>query len=292
MKSLVSLELRKQRKAFYGLLFIIVICLMPVTGSVSYFAKLPLSETFLSTTVMLQAFGLPFFALLLGGSAGAALRNSDRKAEEDIPVRPSTRLLAAYIASLMYLILLATILFGASSPMRYSASLQQDFDVPLMMAVLLPLHSAAFTFSYWLSNALVAGVLSTICTGLPTYWLFMNDSLCSTSFMVMPEFLISIVAVIFLPFWILGRTELILIFFNTFPGLIATIIHISLLTWLANRIELEKRTKYSLKIAIATVLLISLSVTVWGIFSAFPFQKNSPTYEFRQTTISCPYINS
>jgi hypothetical protein len=287
MKSLISLELRKQMKTFLGLLVIIVICLTFVTVSVSYFGKLPLSETFLSVTVMLQAFGLPFFALLLAGSAGAALRNIDRKAEEDIPARPTTRLLAAYVASLLYLILLATIVFAASSPMRYAPSLQQDFDVPVMMVVLLPLHSAAFAFSYWLCHALVGSVLSIICTSFPAYWLFMNDSLCSASYQIMPEFLISIVAVIFLPFWIFGYSEL-LVFLNVIPGLIATIIHISVVTWLANRIELERRTRYSLKIGIATVLLISLSVTVCGVFSVFPFQKNSPAYESRERSLSCP----
>ncbi|MCI0447971.1 hypothetical protein L0152_32730, partial [bacterium] len=182
MKSLVGLELRKQGKTFLGLLLIIVLCLTVVTASVSTFAGLPADESFLSITVMLQAFGIPFFALILGGGAGSALRSAERKAEEDIPVRPIKRVFAAYLTSLFYLIILGTILFLASRPFQYSFYLQESYQVPLIAATLLSLHSAAFVFSYWLSQALLGSIVSVIATASPTLWLFINYDSSSSSF--------------------------------------------------------------------------------------------------------------
>lgn len=225
MKSLIRLELRKQRKSFWGLLLIIAISSTFVTASISTFAELSAGEAFLLVTTVLQAFGLPFFALLLGCTAGATLKSSERKCEEDIPVRSSKRIFAAYITSLTYLLMLAGILCITTAPIKDSGILREDFVVSTVMALLLPLHSAAFLFSYWLSQALLGGVVSTIVT-VPAYFFF--------------------------PFWL----------FNAAAGLIGVGIQLSLMFWLANRIEREKRTWLPTKIVVGVILIFSIFLSV------------------------------
>jgi hypothetical protein len=267
MKSLVRLELHKQSNTLLGLLLIIVITLTLVTASVSMFAGLAWGETFLSVTVMLQAIGIPFFGLLLGGSAGAALRSSDRKAEEDIPVRPIKRVFAAYIVSLIYLTIPVAILFLASKPLLYSADVQGQFQVPLIMMMLLPLHSAAFAFSYWMGQGLLGSVVSVIATIGPAYALYLNDYLLSASLYNVPQVFISILAIIFFPFWIFGGWEFVMISFIATPAILATIVHLLTLRWLVNRIEREKQTWLPVKIACAALLLSALSLGFWGVYS-------------------------
>jgi len=237
MKSLVSLELRKQRKTFFGILLIILMCLTLVTASISAFANLNGGEAFLLVSSVLQGFGLPFFALLLGCTAGAALKSSERKAEEDIPVRPNKRIFAAYIASLTFLLMLVAILFIITAPLKNSDLLKEDFLIPRVMPLLLPLHCAAFVFSYWLSQALLGGVISTIIT----------------------------VPALFFPF---GLSDY--YFYSTTgsitaaPGLIAIGIQLSLMFWLANRIEREKHTRLPIRILIGVLLICSISLSVAG----------------------------
>jgi hypothetical protein len=287
MKSLIRLESHKQSKTLLGLLLIVVITLTLVTASVSGFAGLPLGETFLSVTVMLQAIGIPFFGLLLGGSAGAALRGSDRKAEEDIPVRPIKRVFAAYIVSLIYLSILVAILFVASKPMPYSPDVQGQFQVPLIMMMLLPLHSAAFVFSYWLSQGLLGSVVSLIATVGPAYWLFINDYLLLASLENVPQVLISILAIIFFPFWIFGGWEFVLISFIATPAILATVVHLLTLRWLVNRIEREKLTWLPMKVAVAVLLLSALSLGFWGVYF-LPNSNYETSYYHHGHMHSCP----
>lgn len=263
MKSLISLELRKQQKSFFGLVLLIVICLTLVTASLSAFAELAPSEACLLTTVVLQAFGLPLFGLLLGGGAGAQLRSSERKAEEDVPIRPYKRLLAAYIASLTYCILLAGLLFAISAPFEYSSSLQLDFRVPFGMVILLPLHSAAFVFSYWLSQALLGSTISAMIIGIPAY--------------------------IYYPFLVFGGIDFMVVAYNALPGLTATSIHISFMLWLANRIERDKRTWLPIKMAISAVMMGALFCTIWTFIVVVPdLFDNARHNEFREdTTCNC-----
>jgi hypothetical protein len=235
MKALIRLELRKQRKSFLGLLLIIVVSLTFLTSSISVFSKPTFGEMFWMISLLFQLLGLPFFALLLGGSAGATLRHSQRKAEEEIPVRASKRVLAAYFASLIYLILLAAILSVLSLSIR---SLQADFSYPVVLVVLLPLHSAAFVFSYWLSQALVGSIIAVIAIILPTCFFFPNFLFRGMNFT--------------------------LISFNVGPGLATVCIQLSLLLWLSNRMEREKRTWLPMKIAIGLLLVSALCLSVWG----------------------------
>lgn len=241
MEALIRLELRKQSKSFVGLLFIIAISLTLVTLSTAIIGNLTKAVSFLFVLVVLQAIGIPFFALLLGASAGASLRASGRNAEEDIPVRPSKRLFAAYIVSLTYLILLVTILFAVSTPLRYSTSLQEEFRVPIVMVIVLPLHSAAFVFSYWLSQALLGGIVSTIIVCVPVFSFFLTN-----------EFTLQIlnlfVAVMF------------------FPCLVATFIHLSLMSWLMNRIERQRRIWIPIKVTIGLILVCAFLLSVGGMF--------------------------
>jgi len=237
MKSLVSLELRKQSKAFLGLLFIIIMSLTLVTASVSIFSGLPLEDTFSGINMMLRGFGIPFFALLLGGSAGSALRSTQRKAEEEIPVRPSKRIFAGYIASLVYLILLTTTLLVASAPIGGS-TMSKDFLMPIVMLVLLPFHSAAFVFAYWLSQAILGGVVSTM-INLPAFALF--------------------------PYWLYGDTYSNLLSMSAAPGgFISVCIQLSLVSLLANRIEREECISLPLKIIIGVALVSSFLLSVVG----------------------------
>jgi hypothetical protein len=235
MKALISLELRKQSKSFFGLLFIIAISLTLVTASISTFANLGGAQAFLLVTAVLQAFGLPFFALLLGASAGAALKSSVRNAEEDIPVRPSKRTFAAYIASLVYFLMLAGIIFVIKASINDSDILKEDFLISIGMVLLVPLHTAAFIFSYWLSQALLGGVISTIIT-IPAYF--------------------------FYPFWIMNSIDYTL---TLAPGLIAASIQLYLMSWLANRIERDKRIRFSIKMSIGVVLVCSTLLASAGI---------------------------
>lgn len=263
MKALIRLELRKQGKTFLGLLFIIVMCLTIVTASVSTFAGLQLGETFLSITVMLQAFGIPFFALLLGASAGAALRSAERKAEEDIPVRPTKRIFASYITSLFYLIILGVILWLASRPFQYSSFLQQDYKILFIGLALLPLHSAAFVFSYWLGQALLGSVLSVIATAAPIYWVFINDNsssnCCESS---VGNFLV-ILAFYFSPSLIYRHIEWILIASLVTPAIITTVLNLLVLVWLSKQIEKEKQIWLPTKIAVATLLISGFALGIW-----------------------------
>ncbi len=282
MKSLVGLELRKQGKTFLGLLLIIVLCLTVVTASVSTFAGLPADESFLSITVMLQAFGIPFFALILGGGAGSALRSAERKAEEDIPVRPIKRVFAAYLTSLFYLIILGTILFLASRPFQYSFYLQESYQVPLIAATLLSLHSAAFVFSYWLSQALLGSIVSVIATASPTLWLFINYDSSSSSFKSFVGNILVVFAYYLFPSLIFDYFVLILIASLVVPALIATVANLVILIWLVKRIEKEKQIWLPMKIAIAAVLLSAFSLSIWGIY----FSGNSfamTEYDLRNT---------
>ena len=239
MKALIGLELRKQSTTFLGLLFIIVMCLTLVTASVSAFAGLTLSEAFSGINLMLGIFGIPFCALILGGGAGAALRSAQRKAEEEIPVRPSKRMLAGYIASLIYFILVLTILFAASTLIR-DPSTREDFLVPQLMLILLPFHSAAFVFSYWLSQALLGGVVSTI---------------------------INVPAFAFFPYWFYGFHYSNFFSLIAGPGVIAVCIQLSLMFWLANRIEREKQislpTKIAIALAVAFAFFVSIIAVCW-----------------------------
>jgi hypothetical protein len=250
MKSLIRLELRKQGKTFLGLLLIVGLCLTVVTASVSTFAGLPADESFLSITVMLQAFGIPFFALILGGGAGSALRSAERKAEEDIPVRPTKRVFAAYLTSLFYLFILGTILFLASRPFQYSLFLQQDYKILFVMLALLPLHSAAFIFSYWLSQALLGSVVSVIATAAPMYFLFINNDSSSSIHSSIGNLLV-VLAFYFFPSLIYYRMEWILITSLLTPALIVTLANLVVLVWLVKRIEREKQIWLPMKIAVA-----------------------------------------
>jgi hypothetical protein len=266
MRSLLRLELRKQQKVFLGLAMIVVISLSLVIASVSGFAGLPLGETFLSVTVILQAIGIPFFGLLLGGGAGAALRGSDRKAEEDIPIRPVKRVFAAYAVSFFYLMILTFVLLLLSKPMPYAADAQGTFNVPFVMMMLLPLHSGAFVFSYWLSQGLLGSVVSLLATAVPAVWLYLNLHLFSTSLFDLPGVLIWIVAVLFFPFWIFGGTDFILFGVQTIPELVATIFQLTLLIWVVSQIEREIRTWIPTKVLVAILLLSVLSLSIWGFF--------------------------
>ncbi len=277
MKALIRLELRKQGKTFLGLLFIIAFCLTIVTASVSTFAGLPADESFLSITVMLQAFGIPFFALILGGGAGSALRSDERKAEEDIPVRPTKRVFGAYLTSLFYLFILGTILFLASRPFQYSLFLQQDYKILFVMIALLPLHSASFLFSYWLSQALLGSVVSVIATAAPMYWQFFNNDACSTNFQSSIGNLLIVMSFYFFPSLIYRHTELILITSLVAPVLIVTVANLFVLVWLVKRIEREKQIWLPMKIALATLLISGFSLGIWIIYysgAIFPVTEN------------------
>jgi hypothetical protein len=259
MKSLISLELRKQRKSFLGLLLIIAISLTLISTSVSTFGELPTGESFSLIAIMFQLFGISFFGLLLGASAGAALRSSERKAEEDIPVRPTKRILAAYIASLLYLIILRTILFVVCA--LNSEFLQESYKFHLLMVAVLPLHSAAFVFSYWLSQGLLGSVFSVIATAISAFWICPKDKLLLGS-------LESILAIIFMPLWFIPTGEEIIAgLLVAVPPVIATIVHLVFLAWIVNRTEREKKTWMPAKIVIAIPALGSLSLSVWGMFS-------------------------
>jgi hypothetical protein len=235
MKVLINLELRKQSKTFLGLLFIIIMCLTFITGSVSFLAGLQLGETFSGISLMIRAFGIPFFALILGASAGAALRSGQRKAEEDIPIRPSKRIFACYLASVTYLIFLATTLFVVSAPIDASI-MSIDFLVPVVMLVLLPFHCAAFVFSYWLSQAILGGVISTM-INIPSFALF--------------------------PYWLYGGIYSNLLSMPAAPGgFISVFIQLSVVFLLANRIEREKFISLPAKIAIGVALAFSFLLSV------------------------------
>lgn len=266
MKTLIGLELRKQGKTFLGLLFIIAFCLTIVTASVSNFAGLPADESFLSITVMLQAFGIPFFALILGGGAGSALRSADRKAEEDIPVRPTQRVFAAYLTSLFYLFILGTILFLASRPFQYAFYLQESYQVSLIAVTLLPLHLAAFVFSYWLSQALLGSIVSVLATASPAFWLFFNYAPSKESFKSFIGNILIVMAFNFFPSLIYGHFVLILIATLVAPALIATLINLMILVWLVRTIEKEKQIWLPIKIAIAAVLVGAFSLSIWGVY--------------------------
>ncbi|HEY7160741.1 MAG TPA: hypothetical protein VH815_05750 [Acidobacteriota bacterium] len=271
MKSLIHLELRKQRKSFFGLLFIIVFSITILNAIASHIERLAVGDAFVFIVVLLQAVGLPFFALLLGGSSGAVLRSS-RNAEENIPVGPMRRVYAAYIASLGYLVLLTSILFALSSPIEYSISLQSDFYVPLMMAVLLPLHAASFVFSYWLSQALLGSVVSAMIIGIPAY-IFSLDSFCEV-----PD--LSVTTYIAL------------------SGVIAMGIYFSLIVWLTNTIEREKSIRLPIKIGISSTLVAAFLISVWGIFfisnliSSMSISNEELTvYPYNETRIETIYCH-
>jgi hypothetical protein len=245
MKSFVSLELRKQRRSFVGLLFLIGVCLIGVTASLASFSDLNPGEAFLLITVVLQAFGLPLFALLLGSGAGAQLRSSERIAEEDIPVRPKKRIIAAYIASLTYLLCLSGFLFVLPVRAEYFPSLQQDFHVAFGFVLLIPLHSAAFACSYWLSQAVLGGAVSAMIIGIPAY--------------------------IFYPFLLFGSgINFVVVLYNAIPGFTAAAIHLTMMLWLATRIEREKRIFLLLRIVFALVMMGALVVGIFGWFSVIP----------------------
>ncbi len=262
MKSLISLELRKQRKSFLGLMLIMGFCLTFVNALLSNVAPYNIDQTFLLVVVVLQAAGLPFFALILGSSAGAALRHSGRKCEEDIPEPPGKRVFSAYITSLIYLGVLATILFAFSFPIKFSAELQKDINVPFVMVLLLPLHSAAFVFSYWLSQALLGSTVSAMIIGIPAYFFF--------------------------PFLLFGRIDIIVLAYNAIPGIIALSIHLSFLLWLANRIERERRRWLPIKMTIAVVMMGAFLLGMWGFFDVIPDLFDISRHnEFRQEETMC-----
>jgi len=266
MKALIRLELQKQCKTFLGLLFIIAFCLTIVTASVSTFSGLPADESFLSITVMLQAFGVPFFALLLGGGAGAALRSDERKAEEEIPVRPSKRVFAAYITSLFYLIILGLILFLASRPFQYSLFLQVDYKIPFVMTAVVVLHSAAFVFSYWLSQALLGSIVSVIAIASPLYFLFLYKDLVSTRCADYISNTPMILAFYFSPSLIYRHMEWILIASVITPALIGTVVNLMALVWLTKKIEREEQMRMPVKIGIAALLISVFSISIWGTY--------------------------
>jgi hypothetical protein len=262
MKSLIRLELRKQRNTFLGLLLILAMSLTLITASVSILGEIPADESFLSITILSQIFGIPFFGIFLGAAAGASLRTAQRKAEEDIPLRPSKRVLAAYITSLLYLIALASILFLAAILMHHSGIFPDDEGFNLMIFAALPLHSAAFVFSYSLSHALVGSVVSAIASGTPAFFLFLNDEYFFSSIKTLPEILLSILAITFAPLWIVGKSDS--VFSLVVPSVIASIIHFGLLVWIVNRIEREKKTWMPLKIAMAILVPAALSLSIWA----------------------------
>jgi hypothetical protein len=265
MKSLIRLELRKQSKTFLGLLFIIVMCLTLVTASISAFVGLQLGETFLSITVMLQAFGIPFFALLLGAGAGSALKSVDRKAEEDIPIRFTKRVFAAYLTSLFYLIILGVILFLAGRPFQYSSYLQQDYKILFVVLALLPLHSAAFVFSYWLGQALLGSVVSVISTAAPMYLLVINHYSPSTCCQSSIDNFLVVIAFYFFPCLIYQHLEWILMTSLVAPAFLTTVANLIVLAWLAKRIERENKIWLPMKIAIAALLISGFLLGVWVI---------------------------
>jgi hypothetical protein len=265
MKALVRLELRKQGKTFLGLLFIIVMCLTVVTASVSTFAGLQLGETFLSITVMLQAFGIPFFALLLGASAGAGLRSAERKAEEDIPIPPTKRIFSSYITSLFYLIVLGVILLLASRPFYYSTFLQQDYKILFVALALLPLHSAAFVFSYWLGQALLGSVVAVITTAAPMYFLLINDYSSSSCCQSSIENFLVVMAFYFSPSLIYRHLEWILIASLIMPAVVTIVLNLVVLIWLVKRIEKEKQIWLPMKIALAALMISGFLLGFWFI---------------------------
>ena len=264
MKALIGLELRKQGKTFLGLLFIIAFCLTIVTASVTTFAGLPADESFLSITVMLQVFGIPFFALLLGGSAGAALRSAERKAEEEIPVQPSKRVFAAYLTSLFYLVILGSILFLASKPFLYSTFLQTDYKIPFIMNAVVVLHSAVFVFSYWLSQALLGSIVSLITIASPLYFMFLFQqpvSACCEGYVNNAPIAL---AFYFFPSLIYRHIEWILIASVAIPLVISTFANLFVLAWLTKNIEREQKMWMPMKIGIAALLISVFSISIWG----------------------------
>ncbi|HEY7160742.1 MAG TPA: hypothetical protein VH815_05755, partial [Acidobacteriota bacterium] len=197
MKALIRLELRKQRKTFLSFLFVVIMCLTVVAANVSIFAKVSFPEIFDAFTATLQLFGLPLFGLLFGAGPGAALRRSERKAEEDIPVPASKRVFAAYITSLIYLIVLSSILFAPS----ILSSIFHIRELPphILFISILPIHTASFVFSYLFSQALIGGIAAMTATGTFTFVIYLNHGLFLPAFESPVEILISFLAISLVP---------------------------------------------------------------------------------------------
>jgi hypothetical protein len=151
-------------------------------------------------------------------------------------------------------------------PMQYSANVQGSFEVPYIMMMLLPLHSSAFVFSYWLGQALLGSLISVMATGGPAYWLLLNLHLLSTSLLDLPRVLIWIVSVLFFPFWILCGTDFILFAAQSLPQFAATAGHLVLLLWIVHRIEREACTWLPAKTVVAILLFCALPFAMWGFF--------------------------
>ncbi|HEY7159929.1 MAG TPA: hypothetical protein VH815_01660, partial [Acidobacteriota bacterium] len=197
--------------------------------------------------------------------AGAALRSAERKAEEDIPVRPTKRIFASYITSLFYLIILGVILLLASKPFQYSLFLQQDYKVLFVALAVLPLHSAAFAFSYWLGQGLIGSVIAVISTAAPMYWLLVNNfsssNCCESS---IQNFLV-VIAFYFFPSLIFRHLEWILIASVIMPAIITIVFNLLVLVWLVKRIEIEKQIWLPMKIAVAVFMISGFLIGFWFI---------------------------
>ncbi|MCI0447972.1 hypothetical protein L0152_32735 [bacterium] len=245
-------------------MFIIAMCLTLMAASIAAFAGYSFGETLESFAVMLQLFGIPFFGLLLGAGAGATLRSSGRKAEEDIPLPATKRIFAAYIASLIYLSILTLILFAIVT--LSSIFLVDDLQPYFLMITVLPLHSAAFVFSYWFSQSLIGGIAAIIATGASAFVLCFNNELFLRSVESGPEIFISLLAIAVLPSLVIVDSDMSILLVAV-GVVIAITVHLALLFWIVNNTELEKKTWLPMKIAAAILVFSALSLSIWGVFS-------------------------
>lgn len=152
LKKVIALELRKHRRSFFSTLLVLGLGLGVTSFGISYFGHWPLREI-LTAAIFLLACGTPLLSLLFGGLAGASLmREPVRSSEEVLPLRPSNRVIGAYLASLLYFLLVAFTVFFL---LLFTKNLRLDDDLLGIPAFLIYLHFLSFALSYWMRQPIV-----------------------------------------------------------------------------------------------------------------------------------------
>lgn len=177
-KTAFSLELRKQRASFYGLVLVVVLGIFGAGMLGVLMGRWNFGDAQTGVWGALVA-AVPLLAVTLGAISGGNLRKEPIKSiEEGFPVSPLEKVLAAYTSSLVYFALLAFVfpLMIFTKNILQAVSSIDAFGIfsryPLFWTVLAAthFHFLAFAFSYWTKNAVVGAALALLTAGIEVGW--------------------------------------------------------------------------------------------------------------------------
>lgn len=172
-----KLEVYKQRRTFRSVWLVLALTFGAIVPAVCKWTEWEAVRITQALFSLLLATGIPLIAGLMAAVPAVSLsREPEAGVEQVLPLHPRYRILAAYLAGVLYMLLTLTLslLLGALF-LRSGAESDVLSDVvagsasPSWWLLMLQLNALAFALSYWLRLGLAGGALAIVCAGLEVF---------------------------------------------------------------------------------------------------------------------------